>query len=221
MSDEAGLLRAICEGPDDDTPRLAYADWLEENGQALRAQFIRAQCRCAAASAANQAPFTSWSAEDLPPEYRAALLEPLLELGLWECANAQYSGGTSGLAFYFRRGFVEDLVVRGEEGATRFIECAEELFARAPLRHLRFEPALFADSSEVDVLLPARLRALASLPHLERLQTLDLSQLDFWTGDLPALRDLRQRLGTALLPREPWPQPEDLVHFQEDEDIPF
>src|SRR5262249_23941598 len=28
---------------DDDTPRLAYADWLMENGQEERAEFIRAQ----------------------------------------------------------------------------------------------------------------------------------------------------------------------------------
>src|SRR4051794_36083560 len=42
----AGFLAAICEHPDDDTPRLIYADWLDEygddNGRA-RAAFIRAQ----------------------------------------------------------------------------------------------------------------------------------------------------------------------------------
>jgi uncharacterized protein (TIGR02996 family) len=35
------LLRAICENPRDDTPRLAFADWLDENGQEARAAFIR------------------------------------------------------------------------------------------------------------------------------------------------------------------------------------
>ncbi|HJZ93342.1 MAG TPA: TIGR02996 domain-containing protein [Gemmataceae bacterium] len=35
------LLRAICETPDDDAPRLVYADWLEEHGDADRAEFIR------------------------------------------------------------------------------------------------------------------------------------------------------------------------------------
>lgn len=39
------LLRAICERPACDTVRLAYADWLEENGSADRAAFIRLQCR--------------------------------------------------------------------------------------------------------------------------------------------------------------------------------
>jgi uncharacterized protein (TIGR02996 family) len=39
-----GFLRAICESPDEDAPRLIYADWLDENGDADRAEFIRLQC---------------------------------------------------------------------------------------------------------------------------------------------------------------------------------
>ncbi len=38
------FLRQIVENPDDDTPRLVYADWLEENGESERAEFIRVQC---------------------------------------------------------------------------------------------------------------------------------------------------------------------------------
>jgi uncharacterized protein (TIGR02996 family) len=41
MSDYEGILRAILERPGDDLPRLALADWLEENSQAERAEFIR------------------------------------------------------------------------------------------------------------------------------------------------------------------------------------
>lgn len=41
--DEHVLLRAICETPEDDAPRLAYADWLEERGQTERAELIRVQ----------------------------------------------------------------------------------------------------------------------------------------------------------------------------------
>jgi len=43
MSDEAALLRAICAHPDEDTPRLVYADWLDEHDQPERAEFIRVQ----------------------------------------------------------------------------------------------------------------------------------------------------------------------------------
>jgi uncharacterized protein (TIGR02996 family) len=41
---DADLLRAVIEFPDDDTPRLAYADHLEETGDPDRAAFIRVQC---------------------------------------------------------------------------------------------------------------------------------------------------------------------------------
>ena len=43
MSDEAALLTAIAAHPDEDTPRLMYADWLDENGRPIRAEFIRVQ----------------------------------------------------------------------------------------------------------------------------------------------------------------------------------
>ncbi|MBY0515104.1 MAG: TIGR02996 domain-containing protein [Gemmataceae bacterium] len=44
MTDEPALLRAICSHPGDDTPRLVFADWLEERGQPERAEFIRDCC---------------------------------------------------------------------------------------------------------------------------------------------------------------------------------
>ena len=47
MSDYDALVAAICEAPDEDTPRLALADWLEENGERERAEFIRAQIELA------------------------------------------------------------------------------------------------------------------------------------------------------------------------------
>src|SRR5262245_36776173 len=41
------FLQEILADPDDDVPRLIYADWLEEHGDPLRAEFIRAQCELA------------------------------------------------------------------------------------------------------------------------------------------------------------------------------
>jgi uncharacterized protein (TIGR02996 family) len=46
-SDRDALLAAICANPEEDTPRLVYADWLEENGEHERAEFIRLQCELA------------------------------------------------------------------------------------------------------------------------------------------------------------------------------
>lgn len=44
LEDHEAFLRAIFDAPDDDTPRLVYADFLEENGGAERAAVIRNQC---------------------------------------------------------------------------------------------------------------------------------------------------------------------------------
>jgi uncharacterized protein (TIGR02996 family) len=41
------FLAEILANPDDDAPRLVYSDWLEEQGDIARAEFIRRQCRMA------------------------------------------------------------------------------------------------------------------------------------------------------------------------------
>ena len=55
MSSEAAFLRTVCARPDDDLPRLVYADWLEEHSGDMpdpdaaraRAEFIRVQVELA------------------------------------------------------------------------------------------------------------------------------------------------------------------------------
>src|SRR3954468_2940925 len=51
MSDAAAFFRAIEADPDDDTPRLVYADWLDEraatDADRARAEFVRVQCELA------------------------------------------------------------------------------------------------------------------------------------------------------------------------------
>lgn len=42
-TERESLIRDICEQPEEDTARLVYADWLQENGRQARAEFIRAQ----------------------------------------------------------------------------------------------------------------------------------------------------------------------------------
>src|SRR5262245_55658876 len=39
--EQAALLTAIIAHPDDDAPRLVYADWLQEHGNEEQAQYIR------------------------------------------------------------------------------------------------------------------------------------------------------------------------------------
>lgn len=43
-SDESAFLQSIADRPDDDAPRLVFADWLDERGESGRAEFIRIQC---------------------------------------------------------------------------------------------------------------------------------------------------------------------------------
>jgi uncharacterized protein (TIGR02996 family) len=43
MSLQSAFLRAILDDPEDDAPRLVFADWLEEHGDSDRAEFIRTQ----------------------------------------------------------------------------------------------------------------------------------------------------------------------------------
>src|SRR5262245_36955447 len=47
MSDESAFLAAIAAYPDEDTPRLAFADWLDEHDDPNRAAFIRTQLELA------------------------------------------------------------------------------------------------------------------------------------------------------------------------------
>ncbi len=48
IEERAGLLADIVENPGDDVPRLVFADWLADNGDDERAEFIRVQIEHAA-----------------------------------------------------------------------------------------------------------------------------------------------------------------------------
>ncbi len=47
MTTGDALLAEVLRTPDEDAPRLVYADWLTENGREERAAFIRVQCELA------------------------------------------------------------------------------------------------------------------------------------------------------------------------------
>lgn len=72
--DETALFRAIVRNPDDDTARLVYADWLQENGRDEEGEFVRTQCQFA-------------SAHPDDAEY-PALVDRDEELRLWLSAHA-------------------------------------------------------------------------------------------------------------------------------------
>ena len=47
MSDEDALLAGIAAAPHDLLPRLAYADWLDDRGDAVRAEVVRLEVHLA------------------------------------------------------------------------------------------------------------------------------------------------------------------------------
>jgi uncharacterized protein (TIGR02996 family) len=117
MSDRDALFQAILAAPGDDAPRLVYADWLDENGDADRAEFIRVQCRMA------RLPFYE-------PEYAT------LERRSAEILSVHQAGWRLRLPAeqVFRRGFVEELTL----SAGLFANRAEQVFGQAPVRWVRF-----------------------------------------------------------------------------------
>lgn len=84
----------ILEHPDDDSPRLVFADWLEENGEGPRAELIRVQVE--------RARLPEWEREQIPLQLRESAL--IAEHGeRWKAELPTIEGVTWG---EFRRGFV-------------------------------------------------------------------------------------------------------------------
>lgn len=113
------LLRRVIAAPDDDTPRLAYADWAEDAGDVQRAEFIRLQCRLARMSAAD-------------PQF-AELQQREAELlaqfaGLWALEL-----GNSVSQWAYRRGFVDAVEMCLETSRDEIVA----LLQKAPIKRLR------------------------------------------------------------------------------------
>ncbi len=144
------LLADILANPEDG-PRLVYADWLDEHGEAERAEFIRVQCEEAGLD------------EDDPRRQALARRS-------WEIAQSnlipgprpEWTGGIHALAseWKFRRGFVEHVALP----AATFLERAADLFRRAPVCSVHFTGVT-----------PESLAVLGACPFLGRLTGIDLS----------------------------------------------
>jgi uncharacterized protein (TIGR02996 family) len=125
-SDGEALFRAICAQPADDTARLVYADWLEENGQPERAEFIRLQCE-------------AWTLCPAYPTVEAARTRAL-ELSR-EHGDRWYSELPAPKwvtwSALFVRGFIDSAAIAAEVDVVSRVNL---LFESAPLRHLSLDP---------------------------------------------------------------------------------
>jgi uncharacterized protein (TIGR02996 family) len=148
----AALLADILEYPEDDTPRLIYADWLDEHGEADRAEFIRVQCGLAGFVAPATGVVTC---EGKGPPTRAGSRKrcKCRPCALWRRQRSLLAGprpdvyenevvwfnagdGTDAWRTTFRprwrRGFVEAVVCR----AADWLAHAAALLARHPIREV-------------------------------------------------------------------------------------
>ena len=92
MSNEH-FLRAIIADPADDLPRLVYADWLDENNDPARAEFIRVQCELAGLPEDDpRRPGLEDREHVLLEEHEAAWLG---EAGRWLSGNGNSAAGSS------------------------------------------------------------------------------------------------------------------------------
>jgi uncharacterized protein (TIGR02996 family) len=121
--DEEALLRAICVHPDDDAPRLVYADWLEERGEpaaGARAEFIRLQVRLHSLTADDRVARTfEQRAWQLLHDYNPTWLAPM-GMNLW--------------GVRYRRGFIEEARTR-----SNILLAHAPWFALYPIRSLDCE----------------------------------------------------------------------------------
>ncbi|OWK42282.1 TIGR02996 domain-containing protein [Fimbriiglobus ruber] len=141
--DERALLTAVAAAPDDDLPRLVYADWLEEHERTVRAEFIRLQCEIARLEVGPRTIVDQnvalWKRQqELLDGHREELLGPLGGLSI-QPRDAE-----------FRRGFLSELTLHVE----RFLFHDARVAAIRPLPHVRITHAA------------AQLASFLSSPHL-------------------------------------------------------
>src|SRR6266536_2625699 len=125
MSDRDALLAAICAQPDEDTPRLVFADYLEENGEPDRAAFIRAQVEFARTP--------PW--EPLAVRVRWQQLDTLTGKRFVPTLPRVDGYHVAWPKLPFRRGFGWALEVRSVE---QWPDLAEPLFDREPIGQIAF-----------------------------------------------------------------------------------
>jgi uncharacterized protein (TIGR02996 family) len=161
------LIDAIVAAPDDDTPRLVYADWLIERGDAL-GELIALQCRLGI----RPSPEIASRVEQLRRDLQPVWLDPLLAIA---------PGG-----YELRRGFVEhaELFV----AAHTLGEQLEQLFSRVPLLRSIGMPAAAAHAipaamgrvtalalHELGSDYDGEAASIAASPHLSRLRRREIT----------------------------------------------
>ncbi|MDB5313183.1 MAG: hypothetical protein JWO38_7385 [Gemmataceae bacterium] len=133
MTDLDALYRAILDHPDDDTPRLIYADALEDIGESGQAAFIRAQVEAARSEEYAPAAVRArcFRGEGIPGADWMERLPELPHRLQWVMPP-------------FRRGF--PAAVEADDGAA-FVAGADRLFELAPVESLDLKATRVAEAA--------------------------------------------------------------------------
>jgi len=144
---ENAFLRAILADPDDDAPRLIYADWLDEHGDADRAEFIRVQVELSRTSPSE----IGWGRLSA----RSHQLGQARHVD-WVNRLPQFDGVHWEI---FERGFISAARFDGPEA---YFDHASKVFSAAPINELRLHQFTW----------PSAIR-LGESKHLRQIRTLD------------------------------------------------
>ncbi len=210
MTDHDALLASILSHPDEDTPRLAYADWLQENDDPDRGEFIRLEVELAHTPPSTE---ENERRRQLLLSRRAELLK--LHRLQWLGPFLPHAREPS-----FERGFIHSLDVP----AHTFLQHAERWFAITPLMRVKFTTCLFRDSIthnyamcteplftssllaklgvidlEQCLLTTADILRLAQCPDLSRLKELTLARNEIRTEGAIAIAGMRQLIALESL----------------------
>jgi uncharacterized protein (TIGR02996 family) len=132
VNDGEALYRAILESPEDDAPRLLYADWLDEHGDVKRAEFIRLQCELSSLIMGSQEAFARYGA---------------IQKQCWDLFNAHHKQWIQDLGplpspnIWYRRGLAAKVVC----SVAYFVVHGDRLFDLAPIEEVEFTHFLPSD----------------------------------------------------------------------------
>ena len=177
------FLEDILEHPQEDAPRLRYADWLEEQGNCL-GELIRVQCRLAR----------------MPVNHLGILELEAREQKLLAEHGQEWAGDLADMVGWwtFRRGFVEEISL----SVDKFLAGACSLYQRAPIQEVHvsdlseqtealaacpyLQRVTYLDLSN-NLMRDHGLKQLAKSPHLAHVRGLNLSSCGIGDGGLMAL----------------------------------
>ena len=160
MTQQDALYRAVCEHPNEDTPRLIFADLVEEEGDSLRAAFIRTQVELA-------------RVPDYDPLWAQCRRRNPDALRGWGMAHTlpQLPGDFSWRAFQFSRGFPWRASVLKLDA---FLQSGEQLFKTAPIQAMELDHTCG---------IAKQFNQFVECPHLERVHRLEFTHTRF--AELP------------------------------------